>query len=352
MLPGERVELHAAYGEALSKDPGLAGPDGEAALPATLAYHWYAALDLPRALSSAIDAAARATASYAADEALRHLERALEIWPRVPDAEQRTRLDRAEVAGLAGDAALRTGAAERSKSLLASATAMLPATTDPVRKALLLQRYAITQRYLGEPRDAIATLRQALALLPTGETTRAHAVVLAALATAQSDINDTAGSAETARQAVADLREVRRAMGDRAGLQFTQPTRYISALVSLGRGDVAAARSAIAPGLASDHLLWAGRGWPVAWVAMRAEAEEAVMFRASREVIPERILERCDEIRRAAAAMKTPAPRFRAYQALVAAEHARATGGQVSQNDQNHQARPTTAADAWRQAAI
>ena len=502
MLPGERVELHAAYGEALSKDPGLAGPDGEAALPATLAYHWYAALDLPRALSSAIDAAARATASYAADEALRHLERALEIWPRVPDAEQRTRLDRAEVAGLAGDAALRTGAAERSKSLLASATAMLPATTDPVRKALLLQRYAITQRYLGEPRDAIATLRQALALLPTGETTRAHAVVLAALATAQSDINDTAGSAETARQAVdaaracgapdvqagaairlgsstcylgeaeagieplhaglrlardldipdtavsgyillsdvlemhgrhaeaaqtaaeglqlavraglsqsmygaylaanqaeplvrlgrwaeagrliaealaaqpegairagllqlraeiaamrgeyeqavADLREVRRAMGDRAGLQFTQPTRYISALVSLGRGDVAAARSAIAPGLASDHLLWAGRGWPVAWVAMRAEAEEAVMFRASREVIPERIPERCDEIRRAAAAMKTPAPRFRAYQALVAAEYARATGGQVSQNDQNHQARPTTAADAWRQA--
>jgi hypothetical protein len=72
MLPGERVELHAVYGEALSKDPGLAGPDGEAALPATLAYHWHAALDLPRALSPAIDAAAHATASYAPDEALRH----------------------------------------------------------------------------------------------------------------------------------------------------------------------------------------------------------------------------------------------------------------------------------------
>jgi DNA-binding CsgD family transcriptional regulator/tetratricopeptide (TPR) repeat protein len=503
MLPGERVELHAVYGEALSKDPGLAGPDGEAAVPATLAYHWYAALDLPRALSAAIDAAAHATASYAPDEALRHLERALEIWPRVLDAEQRTRLDRAEVARLAGDAALRTGAAERSRSLLASAIATLPATADPVRRALLLQRYAIAQRYLGAPQDAVATLRQALALLPSGEATRAHAVVLAALATAQADIHDTAGSADTARQAIyaarasgapdvqadaeirlgwatcylgeaeagieslraglrlaldldipdtaftgyinlsdalellgrhaeavqtaaegfqlavrsglsrsingaylaanqaeplvrlgrwdeahqrladaltappegairaallqlraeiaamrgqyeqaaADLGEVRRAMGDLGSLQLTQPTRYISALVALGRGDVAAARSAVAPGLASDHLLWAGRGWPVAWLAMRAEADEAVMFRASREVVPERIPERCDEIRRATAALETPAPRYRAYQALVVAEHSRAVSGQMSRNDRNGPATDTwrLAVAAWRE---
>ena len=502
MLPGERVELHAVYGEALSKDPGLAGPDGEAALPATLAYHWYAALDLPRALSPAIDAAAHATASYAPHEALRHLERALEIWPRVLDAEQRTRLDRAEVARLAGEAALRTGAAERSRSLLASAIATLPATADPVRRALLLQRYAITQRYLGAPQDGVATLRQALALLPTGEATRAHAVVLAALATAQADIHDTAGSADTARlaidaarasgapdvqadaairlgwatcylgeaeagieslraglrlaldldipdtaltgyinlsdalellgrhaeatqtaaegrqlavrsglsqsisgaylaanqaeplvrlgrwdeadqliadaltaqpdgsmraallqlraeiaamrgqyeQAVDGLREVHRALGDLGSLQLTQPTRYISALVALGQGDVAAARDAVAPGLASDRLLWAGRGWPVAWLAMRAEADEAVMFRSNREAVPERVTERCDEIKRATAALETPVPRFRAYRALMVAEHARAVGGQASHNDRSGPARLTAAADTWRQA--
>jgi DNA-binding CsgD family transcriptional regulator len=504
MLPGERVELHAAYGEALSKDPGLAGPDGEAAVPATLAYHWYAALDLPRALSAAIDAAAHATASYAPDEALRHLERALEIWPRVLDAEQRTRLDRAEVARLAGEAALRTGAAERSRSLLASAIATLPATADPVRRALLLQRYAITLRYLGAPRDAAATLREALQLLPAGEATRAHAVVLAALSDAQADadIGDSAGSAETAQQAIdaarasgapdvqadaairlgaatcylgeaeagieslraglrlaldldipdtaltgyinlsdvlellgrhaeavqtaaegfqlavrvglsrsisgaylaanqaeplvrlgrwdeahqliadaltaqpegsiraallqlraeiaamrgqyeqaADgLREVHRALGDLGSLQLTQPTRYISALVALGQGDVAAARDAVTPGLASDRLLWAGRGWPVAWLAMRAEADEALMFRSNREAVPERVTERCDEIKRATAALEAPVPRFRAYQALVAAEHARAVGGQVSHNDRSGPARPTAAAGTWRHA--
>ena len=52
-------------------------------MPAALAHHWYAALDLPRALPAAIDAARHAMASYAPAEALRHLERALEIWPRV-----------------------------------------------------------------------------------------------------------------------------------------------------------------------------------------------------------------------------------------------------------------------------
>ena len=148
-------------------------------------------------------------------------------------------------------------------------------------------------------------------------------------------------------RAAADLSETRRAMGDQAGLQVTQPTRYISALVALGLGDVVNAQNAIAPGLASDHLLWAARyGWTLAWLAMRAEADEAEMFRASREAIPERIPERCDEIRRASAAMPTLAPRFLAYQALVAAEHNRASGGPASHNDQ---ARPT-AAEPWRQA--
>jgi predicted ATPase len=54
MLPGERGALHAAYGEALTRDPDLAGDD--AAVPAALAHHWYAALDLPRALPASIAA--------------------------------------------------------------------------------------------------------------------------------------------------------------------------------------------------------------------------------------------------------------------------------------------------------
>jgi predicted ATPase len=63
MLPGERVRLHAGYGTALEAEPGLAGD--QAAVPAALAHHWYAALDLPRALSASVTAASRAMASYA-----------------------------------------------------------------------------------------------------------------------------------------------------------------------------------------------------------------------------------------------------------------------------------------------
>ena len=138
MLPGERGGLHAAYGEALERDRALAGD--AAAVPALLAYHWYAALDLPRALPATIEAARHAMASYAPAEALRHLERAVEIWPRVADAGQRTGLDLAEVNRLAAEAAYRSGALARALSLLEAALAGLPPGFDPVRRALLLEQ--------------------------------------------------------------------------------------------------------------------------------------------------------------------------------------------------------------------
>jgi DNA-binding CsgD family transcriptional regulator len=207
MLPGERVRLHAAYGTVLEADPSLAGGAGEqAALAASLAYHWYAALDLPRALPASVDAAAQAMASYAPAEALRHLERALEIWPRVADARERTGVDRVEISRRAADAAYRFGALDRAQSLLADAMAELPATEDPVRKALLLEQYALVRRYSGTHADADASLREALALLPADETTRAHAAVLASLATVLMGAGDMDSSTETSRRAIAAAR--------------------------------------------------------------------------------------------------------------------------------------------------
>ena len=54
LLPGERVQLHTAYAQALARDPSLAGDD--ASVSATLALHWYAAHDLPRALAASVRA--------------------------------------------------------------------------------------------------------------------------------------------------------------------------------------------------------------------------------------------------------------------------------------------------------
>ncbi|HEY9244015.1 MAG TPA: AAA family ATPase, partial [Streptosporangiaceae bacterium] len=476
MLPGERVQLHAAYAAALDRDPGLAGD--EAALPAALAYHWYAALDLPRALPAAIDAARHAMASYAPAEALRHLDRAQQIWPRVPDAEQRTGLDQVEVSRLAAEAAYRSGAVGRSATLLADALAGLPDSADPVRRALLLERYALAQRDAGRPEDSVTTLRQALALLPAGDTSRAHAVVLAALASAlmrtsgmeqaagaaeralaaaraagardvEADVAITLGSASSylgpgeaglgplregvrlaleldipvtalrgyinlsdvlelmgrhgeAAQTAAEglqlaeraglartlgsylignqaepllrlgrwaevdrlteqalnalpegvfgvtlralqaelaamrghydeaarqVRNARRVMGDTIDVQFTQPMQYTDAMIALGRGDLTAAREAVAAALDGEVLSWAGRyAWPVLWLAMRIEADDATRFRDRREEVPAAITIRCAKLAGAAAQFASPAPSADGYRALTAAERARAGG--------------------------
>jgi ATP/maltotriose-dependent transcriptional regulator MalT len=476
MLPGERVRLHAAYGEALARDPGLGGD--EAALPAALAYHWYAALDLPRALSAAVDAASQAMASYAPAEALRHLERAQEIWPRVDDAPQRTGLDQVELSARAAEAAYRFGALDRAQSLLAGALAELPEGEDPVRRALLLERYSLAQGAASQPAAAVSSLEQALELLPPGQASRAHAVVLASLAAAQMRCADMERAAEVAQRAVtaaravgardaqaeaeitlgsttayldrpeagldplrsgvrlaldADLtgtalrgyinlsdalellgrhaeaaeaardglelavragmartlgsylignqaepllrlgqwadvdrlttealnalpegvfgatlhmlqaelaamrgrydeavrilRDARRLVGDTNDVQFTQPLHYADAMISLGRGDLPAARQAIADGLAGLPVSWAARyAWPLIWLGLRIEADEATRSRDRREDISATVAQRSAELAELAAQLPAPAPPSRGYKALAVAERARADG--------------------------
>jgi len=206
MLPGERGSLHAAYGEALAREPALAGDD--AAVPAALAHHWYAALDLPRALPASIAAARHAVTWFAPAEAQRHLERALEIWPRVPDAEQRTGVDQAEVASLAGEAAYQAGDIDRSLSLFDQALAELPAEGGAVRRALVLERRAHALRDTGREAESVMALEQALALLPADQVTRAHAVVLSSLAGSVMRTNDMTTTATLAARAVQAAREV------------------------------------------------------------------------------------------------------------------------------------------------
>ena len=157
----------------------------------------------------------RALTAGAPAEALRLLERALEIWPRVPDAGERTGLDRVDVSRLAANAAYRHGALDRARSLLADALAELPeagaGSADDggqVRRALLLARYAVVQRDASTPEEAAQTLQRALGLLPAGQVTRAHAVVLATLASAQMRADDLAEAAKTARLALDAARAV------------------------------------------------------------------------------------------------------------------------------------------------
>jgi DNA-binding CsgD family transcriptional regulator/tetratricopeptide (TPR) repeat protein len=180
-LPRERVRIHAAYADALSTDPGLAGADAEATVATALALHWSAAHDLPRALPACLDAA-RLAAPYAPAEALRQLERALELWPRVPDAEQRCSVDIVEVLHRAGVSAYFAGAPDRSLALFDEALDELGRDTDAERRALLLEAKAAALIDVSRPDEATALLEEAASLLPEEPPTVARAMVLAALA--------------------------------------------------------------------------------------------------------------------------------------------------------------------------
>jgi DNA-binding CsgD family transcriptional regulator/tetratricopeptide (TPR) repeat protein len=200
MLPGERVRLHTAYGEALLTDPTLLGEDGNVA--ATLAHHWYAALDLPRALSASVQAGRQAAAAYAPADALRHLERAVQIWPRVPDAAQRTGVDWTMLNVLALEAALSAGELNRALSIVDQVLAETEAANDPVRRAQVVERRAHVLRALGRDEEAARQLRDALALLPAQPVTTTHAVVLASLANSLMHIDEVEQCQSMARNAV------------------------------------------------------------------------------------------------------------------------------------------------------
>lgn len=209
MLPGERTALHAAYGEALEAAPDVV-PDGSELVTA-LAHHWYAALDLPRALTASC-AAAQAVTSVGPAEALAHLERVLQLWPRVPDAAERAGTDHVAILEQAADAALRAGATGRARQLIRQALSELEAGADvPAvreRRAALRAEHAESAQYVGVPDDAVAELRAALELLPPRPPSALRARVLAALATALLRAGDAAAAPPVAAEAVAEARAV------------------------------------------------------------------------------------------------------------------------------------------------
>jgi DNA-binding CsgD family transcriptional regulator/tetratricopeptide (TPR) repeat protein len=170
LLPGERSDLHSRLAEALERDPELLGDVPPAAVAAELACHWDAAHDVPRALGASVAAGLGAKRVYAFGEAKRHFERALELWDRVPDAEERAGCDRADVLRHAAAAAHHHGEISRSVAYTRKAIAELDAAAAPERVALLYERLGLyLGRGAGASEEGQAAYDQALALLPPGE---------------------------------------------------------------------------------------------------------------------------------------------------------------------------------------
>jgi ATP/maltotriose-dependent transcriptional regulator MalT len=170
LLPGEHGRAHRRFAEALEAKPSLSLA-GRPAVEITM--HWAKAHDHERALPSAWRAARESASAFAYAEQLQMLERVLELWDRVPDAEARIGTDHVSVLQRAAQAAGACGEPDRGLAFVRAALAETDEKTDPERVALLLRRRAALESILGRS-GVVEDLRRALSLVPEASVVRAE----------------------------------------------------------------------------------------------------------------------------------------------------------------------------------
>jgi len=236
LLPVECARLHARVAEVLE---GLAAP-GDPVAAARLAYHWHAAGDRPRALVAAVAAGKAAAGAFAFHVAAQLFDRAIELWPQVPDAAAVAGIDEAGVYEQAAEAiylALHHG---RAEELARAALERIDEAAHPERTARL-HLLAGTARWASnaDSGGALDEAQRAGALVP--EDSPVHAEALAAQARFLMLLDRHVEAAPVAERAVA--------LGEATGAGFARA----SALVTLGvcydnLGDEEAGRQALVSG--------------------------------------------------------------------------------------------------------
>lgn len=178
VLPGTHARLHTRYAEVLEAQPQLVG-NGSAAVE--IAHHWYAAHEHERAFAAYVRAADEIKRTYAHAETLRLLERALELWHRMPDPPAVAGTSRARLLHRASRAAEDAAEMERSLALAEAGLAEPGIEQDTeVYGALLYQRVRM-MKDLGRAGARAATERS-VAAVPPEPPTPARARLLTVLA--------------------------------------------------------------------------------------------------------------------------------------------------------------------------
>jgi DNA-binding CsgD family transcriptional regulator/tetratricopeptide (TPR) repeat protein len=266
VLPGDRIRLHRAYAEALTRDRRGSVPLDPAAL-AEIAYHWVGARDPERALAASVEAGFAAARACAPAEARKHFESSIELWAAVgPDLATLIgsaepfgpELISPEVADLidlyqhAAEAAYLDGDPAAAITLARRALERLDETAEGLRAGLLHERLG---QYLfagAQPeQDTLASYRAAVCLVPDAATP-ARARVLSALAS----ILMTAGRYNESRQWCERALDISRRAGARR--------EEAAALSTLGNALIAA----------GDPDSGIARGWEAVEVARSVGSAE------------------------------------------------------------------------------
>jgi len=179
LLPGTRRRLHERFALRLQERPELADPN-PAGAAGELAVHFAEAGLAEEAYEHSIRAADAAEAVHAYADAYRHLERAVDLEPNLPerasDTTGRIRLRRrtADDADIAGEFA-------RALELTREALALVDADADPVTAGILQSSMGYLQWSLGQGEAALASHERAVALVPETPPTPDRAKLLGTL---------------------------------------------------------------------------------------------------------------------------------------------------------------------------
>jgi DNA-binding CsgD family transcriptional regulator len=199
LLPGEREDLHARLADELARSG--------AASPAELAPHWAAAGRSAEALAASVDAARQAGAVFGLAEAHAHLERALALWPAVPDAAELTGLDLAGLCAWTAELADHVGAGPRAAELVRRAIE-LAGPDDPHRAARLHVSLGEYLYQTGSSDAALVAFERAVELAPAEPPSPERAYALGSLAGSLMVAWRRAESLPIAEQALALARDV------------------------------------------------------------------------------------------------------------------------------------------------
>jgi DNA-binding CsgD family transcriptional regulator/tetratricopeptide (TPR) repeat protein len=168
LLPGEHAELHRAIALALEERTRREGGGG-AHRTAAIAHHYMAAGDQPAAFAASVRAAKSSMAVQAYGEAGDLLDRAIELYNHVPDAERLADADRAELLDRAARARYYEGLLPRSTALFEKAIELVDEEAEPRRAAVLYGWLERSLTHWGHADEGEEALAHALSLIPADD---------------------------------------------------------------------------------------------------------------------------------------------------------------------------------------
>lgn len=167
LLPGERGALHRTLAAVLEARVEAAGSDAQ--LAAAIAHHQLAAGDQEAALAASVRAAGAADRVGAHGEAGALLERALELWDRVPAPERLAGFDHVALLTAASHQHGFGPDLGRREALLRRALSELDTELEPARAAVVLEALSRTQWWANRGEEALASVATGLDLVPPSD---------------------------------------------------------------------------------------------------------------------------------------------------------------------------------------